>query len=53
MAAHEDRLNHAERIRLEAFAQIGQRHMVRPIDLDAHMTEAEKLEKWLKEAKDQ
>jgi len=50
---HEDILNHAERIRLEAFAQIGLRHMHRPIDLDAHIVEAEKLEKWLKLAKDE
>ena len=49
---HEDRLNHAERIRLEAFAQIGMRNAMRPIALEAHMHEAEQLEAWLKKAKD-
>ncbi len=49
---HEDRLNHAERIRLEAFSQINQRNMMKPLILEAHIHEAEVLEKWLKEAKD-
>ncbi len=44
-----DQLTKEERIKLEAFAQIGVRHAMRPtvIDIDAHISEAEVLAKWL------
>jgi len=46
----QDKLTRNERIRLEAFAQINQRYMTKPLPLLLHIQEAEELEKWLKKA---
>lgn len=43
----EDKLTHAERIRLEAFAQAGMRHQMKPILLSQQFYEAEQIEQWL------
>jgi hypothetical protein len=48
----EDKLTRAERIRLEAFAQVGARNMARPLTLAMHLQEAEKVEAWLYAARD-
>lgn len=48
----QDKLTRAERIRLEAFAQATGRHQMRPLDLDEHMIEAEKIETWLRQARE-
>lgn len=48
----EDKLTRAERIRLESFAQVGMRHQIRPIPLTDHFIEAERVEKWLREARE-
>lgn len=47
-----DKLTRAERIRLEAFAQISRRHGYRPIAMEAHKAEAEELERWLYAARE-
>lgn len=49
---NQDKLTRAERIRLEAFAQVGQRNAMRPIAMEAHMAEAELLERWLYAARE-
>ena len=48
----EDKLTRAERLRLEAFAQVNLRNQMRPIALDKHMREAELVEAWLKAARE-
>lgn len=47
-----DQLTRNERIRLEAFAQVNGRNQMRPLPLEQHFEEAEKVEAWLKQARD-
>lgn len=49
---HNDQLTRAERIRLESFAQAGMRHQMLSVPLNQQFKEAEEIEKWLKEAKE-
>lgn len=49
----QDQLTRAERIRLECFAQINQRTMMGPkTDINTAMQDAERLEAWLKQARE-
>lgn len=49
---HNDQFTRAERIRLEAFAQVNARNQMRPLELHNHFQEAEKVEQWLRSAKE-
>ena len=44
---HNDQLTRKERVRLEAFAQAGARHQMRPLPLTDHMKEAREIETFL------
>ena len=44
---HQDQLTRKERVRLEAFAQVTARHQMRPLSLEDHMKEAQRVEAFL------
>jgi hypothetical protein len=49
---NEDKLTHAQRLRLEAFAQAGARNQMRPIPIQQQFEEAVMIEQWLWAADD-
>lgn len=48
----EDKLTHAERIRLEALARAQGMSSITPININEMLKIAERIENWLKQAKD-